>query len=260
MSGELLSALCDLDEGRSGALLRCHPDGSRSGVILAEAGRVCWARSFRQKGRMADLLLGAAPTGLSRGALESAVHTCRDNGQPLGEYLLDAGLATRATLRLALLRHTCEAVDDLAAMDARWEWLDHRGRGYRASLTFSPAEVLSGVQALRRPELVVTAEQRLVRAMAKGQHGFALSEADPSSGLVAQIGCDGLRTARLRDLVAHARETAAVCGATASRGTVAGAHDDAIVVFREQGIVYGVHEVGELAFNRLSIQLANITR
>lgn len=260
MSGELLRALSDLDEGRSGALLRRLPDGSKSGVILAEGGRVCWARSFRQRGRMADLLLTAAPPGLSRGALESAVRVCQDHGQPLGEYLLDAGLATRATLRLALLRHTCEAVDDLSSMDARWEWLDHRGRGYRPSLTFSPAEVLSGIEALRRPELVVTAEQRLVRCADPGQHAFALFAGQPSDRILAQVGCDQLRTSRLRDLLTHARETAAVCGATGAQGTVAGERDEAVAVWREGSIVYGLHDGGELAFNRLTIQLERITR
>jgi hypothetical protein len=134
---ELLDALRNVSARTSGALVRKRPDGSIAGAILAESGRVCWARSATQRGRMTDLLCGSAGK-VPREVLEDAVRQCRQNGRPLGEFLVGSGVVSKAALRHALLRHTCEAIHDLVSEKDRWDWVDHRGRGYSAALTFSP--------------------------------------------------------------------------------------------------------------------------
>src|SRR3954470_20482277 len=102
----VVHVLRSVAQRNSGALVRRRADGTTAGAILADSGRVCWARSAGQRARMSDLLLAAPGQRMTREVLEQAVRVCREQHRPLGEYLLTLGLVGAETLRAALLRHT----------------------------------------------------------------------------------------------------------------------------------------------------------
>ena len=94
---------------------------------------------------------------------------------PLGETLVTRGLVSLPALHRALLRHTCEALDCLVRDDASpWSWVEHSGYGYLPMLTFSAAEVLTGVRAIGNPPLAARALARLRDVVRIGQLGFAI--------------------------------------------------------------------------------------
>lgn len=241
----------------SGALLRRHPDGSTAGAILADSGRVCWARSARQRTRMSDLLLAVPGQGLTREVLEQAVRTCRQQHRPLGEHLLTLGLVDESALRAALLRHTCEAVLDLAQEDTPWEWLEHRGPGYNAALTFSPVDVLSGVHALRLPDQALDLNARLRSRVLRDQRGFVVAMSDPERGVVAHTGCDDLGLDALFEFVARACELSQLGAVIAARGAVAVFADLAYSAWQEDGFLHVIIDADDMAFSRLVSQLVS---
>lgn len=251
----VIQALRSVSERHSGALVRRRPDGTPAGAILADAGRVCWARSSRQRARMTDLLLEDPGTRLTRTELERAVRTCRETHRPLGEYLLQAGLVDEPTLRAVLLRHTCEAVLDLASESTRWEWLEHRGPGYNATLTFSPADVLSGVHALRVAKRTEDPSAMLRSRVLRGQRAFSVATGQPERILVAHVGCDDLALDALLDLAARASELTQLGSVASARGVVAVFGDMAYAAWQEPGFLHVICDADDMAFNRLVSQL-----
>lgn len=254
----VVHVLRSVAQRNSGALVRRRPDGSAAGAILADSGRVCWARSAGQRARMSDLLLANPGQRLTREVLEQAVRACREQRRPLGEYLLTLGLVDADTLRSALLRHTCEAVLDLADEDTQWEWLEHRGPGYNAALTFSPADVLSGVHALCAPDLQVDLNARLRSRVLRGQRAFVVAIGVPERALVAHVGCDDLALDTLFDLAARACELSQLGSVNAARGAVAVFGELAYAAWQEDGFLHVIIDADDMAFSRLVSQLVSI--
>jgi hypothetical protein len=254
----VVHVLRSVAQRNSGALVRRRPDGSAAGAILADSGRVCWARSAGQRARMSDLLLADPAQRLTREVLEQAVRACREQHRPLGEYLLTLGLVGTDTLRSALLRHTCEALLELANQDTHWEWLEHRGPGYNAALTFSPADVLSGVHALRVPGQSADLNASLRARVLRGQRAFVVAMGEPERTLVAHIGCDDLGLDALFDLATRACELSQLGSVISARGAVAVFGELAYAAWQEDNFLHVLIDADEMAFSRLVSQLVFI--
>lgn len=256
----VVHVLRSVAQRNSGALVRRRADGTTAGAILADSGRVCWARSAGQRARMSDLLLAAPGQRMTREVLEQAVRVCREQHRPLGEYLLTLGLVGAETLRAALLRHTCEALLDLASEDTQWEWLEHRGPGYNAALTFSPADVLSGVHALQTPDLALDLGARLRARVLQGQRAFVVALGPHERTVVAHTGCDDLGLDALFDLATRACELSQLGSVIAARGTVAVFGDLAYAAWQEGGFLNVIIDADDRAFSRLVSQLVSFNQ
>jgi hypothetical protein len=254
----VIEVLRSVAQHKSGALVRRRSDGSAAGAVLADAGRVCWAQSTGQRSRMSDLLLANPGQRLTREGLEHAVHACREQCRPLGEYLLALGLVDATTLHSALLRHTCEAVVDLADQDTQWEWHEHRGPGYNASLTFSPADVLSGVHALGAPDLTLDLTRCLRSRLLQGQCAFVVSTSHGERTVVAHVGCDELCVDALFDLSRRAFELSQLGSVVAARGAVAVFGNLAYAAWQGDGYLHVIVDPGDMAFSRLVSQLISV--
>lgn len=192
---ELLEDIESLSADATGALVFGRA-ARPTGTILVEGGRVCWATAARMQRRLTDLLRFQVDPPLSTDVLEAVYRRCRDNGQPLGESLVEQGLISRDGLRRALRQHSAEAIA-LLALDHRspvWTWVEHRRRRYDAAFTFSPAELLSGMGAVCRPEAARHAAEQLSRNLDGGGCGAAFVR-DPAHARaipVAAFACDAL--------------------------------------------------------------------
>jgi hypothetical protein len=207
---------------------------------------------------MSDLLLADPGPRLTREALGKAVQACREQRRPLGEYLLTLGLVDAVTLRSVLLRHTCEAVVDLADQDTHWEWHEHRGPGYNASLTFSPADVLSGVHGLGTPDLTLDLTRSLRSRMLQGQRAFVVSMGQTERTVVAHVGCDDLGLDVLLDLARRAGELSQLGSVIAARGAVAVFGDLAYAAWQGDRYLHVIVDADDMAFSRLVSQLISV--
>jgi hypothetical protein len=211
---------------------------------------------------MTDLLVSHSQTGLSRDVLEDLVRLCRERGEPLGEYLVREQLVSHSAMRSVLLRHTCEAISDILSVPVApsegWSWVEHRGMGYSTALTFSPAEVFSGVHAIETPGVVASLTDRLAGALRRPQRAFAVACDANDLTPHAQIACDDLGVDAMFELVTQARELVALGAIAGARGIVAALDRFAYAVWREEAFIYVVVDSDELAFNRLISQLATI--
>jgi hypothetical protein len=207
---------------------------------------------------MTDLLCGSAGK-VSREVLEDAVRQCRQNGRPLGEFLVGSGVVSKAALRHALLRHTCEAIRDLVSEKDRWDWVDHRDAGgYSATLTFSPADVFAGVHALQCPDAVAAVNERLAAVVLRGQCGFAVALDDDGRMPVAHVNCDELTVDRIADIASQACELMALGSVVKGQGIVAVLDTFACAIWRDPSFLHVIIDGEDLAFSRLVAQLANV--
>jgi hypothetical protein len=255
---EVLHVLEQVPCDASGALVRERSDGTMAGALLVEHGRVCWAISQRYRIRLIDILI-AEQGALSAEQLDEVVALCQRERMPLGETLLARGLSLPA-LHRALLRHTCEALDCLIRDDASpWSWLEHSGYGYHPILTFSAAEVLTGVRAIGNPPLAARALARLRDVIRSDQLGFAIERAPRARLPLAQLGCEHVDLAALADLAAQADEVMAVAATVNLDAAIMELDGLACASWIEDGVLFVVVCDGELAFNRLLAQVAAMT-
>jgi hypothetical protein len=179
---------------------------------------------------------------------------------PLGETLVSRGLVALPVLHRALLRHTCEALEYLVRADASpWAWIAHAGYGYHPMLTFSPAEVLTGVRAIANPALAAGALARLREVVRPDQRGFAIERARGGKIPLAQVGCEGIDLIALGDLAVQADEVMAVAETIDVQVSISQLGELACASWVERGILFVVLCDGELAFNRLVAQVAAMT-
>ncbi len=234
-----------------GALVRKRPDGSMLGAVLVERGRVCWAVCNECPNHLTDLLV-AESTTLTSSQVSALVAECRRDHVPLGETLLSRGLISQPVLHRALLRHTCEAFDHLLRDDSiPWSWVDHAHAGYDPLLTFSPIEILVGLQTLVNPEGAARAKAKLDEAMSAGLRGFAIERTHGVRAPIAQHGCDGMDLPVLGDLSVHADEIMAVAATADLKLAVVEFRELAFASWAEDNIRYVLLREGELAFNQL---------
>jgi len=142
----LVTLLGVIGEGgdRSGAWRFGEPD-RRSGAVLVDHGRICWAIAPGTR-RLTDVL--AERHRIDRGALEAIYRRCQARGAPLGQSLVEDGVVSAEELRGTLLEQTAEAVVVLAPTEVAPSWVPHRGGGYAPQFTFSLAEIAARAAAL----------------------------------------------------------------------------------------------------------------
>lgn len=241
-----------------GALVRKRGDGSMAGAVLAERGRVCWVVSASAPQRLAEHI--ATESGsLTREQVSELAALCRRDGTPLGETLLTRGLVSVPVLHRALLNHSCESFGHLLRDDALpWAWIDHSSHGYNPLLTFSPVEVIAGVQALEVPDRAGRAAARLRAVALPGQGGLAIERGRGRLPL-AQQGCSALDLTALGDLARHADEIAALSAAVEVRVAVSELDGGAAASWVEDDLLFVLLCNGELAFNRLLSHVASLT-
>jgi hypothetical protein len=167
-----LARLRELDAQATGALVVTR-EHLPVGTLFLERGRVCWAAAHGRARRLSDLLCEHHEPRLDHRTLEHVLAQCKTWHQPLGEALLDSGLLTEEELRAALLEHTAESLDVIAARDdVELTWVEHRRHRYDARFTFSLRElVLAG--AARLPVQAQLARPVLERVLRGGGRGLA---------------------------------------------------------------------------------------
>jgi hypothetical protein len=139
MTGELelftvFSRLAEPPEPRTGAW-RLRTDDGREGVVLMEAGRICWANHERV-GRLSDEI--ERRYGVSRTTIVQVIRTCREQGQPFATALVEHGYLTATQLTSVLRDHTSRSLLLLAESGVRdYEWLPHQAGGYAPGTTIS---------------------------------------------------------------------------------------------------------------------------
>jgi hypothetical protein len=209
--------------------------------------------------RLTEIIADEQDT-LTSDQLDELFAMCRRDRMPLGETLVNRGLISLDVLHRALLRHTCEALDCLVREEASpWAWVPHNGYGYHPMLTFSPAEVLTGVRAIANPALAARALARLREVVRPDQRGFAIERLRGIKIPLAQLRCERVDMAQLGDLATHADEVMAVAETIGVEIALAQLGELACATWAEQDVLFVVLCDGELAFNRLVAQAAAMT-
>lgn len=130
----MFARLAEPPEPRTGAW-RIRTEDGREGIVLMEAGRICWA-NHDQIGRLSDEI--ERRYGVSRTAIEQVIRTCRERRQPFAASLVDHGYLTEPQLSSVLRDHTCRSILLLVRSGVRdCEWLPHQGNGYAPGTTLS---------------------------------------------------------------------------------------------------------------------------
>lgn len=180
----LLELVEEMPAGATGALV-VGPRSRPHGAVLLEGGRICWAAARSMRTRLTDLLL-AEGADVDRQGIEQLYRRCREEGRPLGETLVDAGVVSKEGLRRCLEKHTAEALTALGTtgVEAR-SFHEHSRRKYDAAFTFTPTDVLRGLAPLRwRPEQVDRASALLSELVGPDGSAAAFS-LDPRDELPA---------------------------------------------------------------------------
>lgn len=166
---ELCAFVDDLELDAAGELL-VDAEGAR-GSIYIEHARICWAAAAGLSRRLTELLVERA--GLEANTMERLYRACRDEGVPLGEYLVGRGVVSAADLRSALARHTIESLRRLTGPERSGRFRRRRSVGYSPRFTFGTAEVLVQSGAVTREEAARRAEVEMTACFAPGGWGAA---------------------------------------------------------------------------------------
>jgi hypothetical protein len=256
---EVLQMLEQVPANECGALVRQRTDGTMAGALLIEHGRVCWAMSDRYPRRLTDLLVAESDT-LTSEQINEVFALCRRDRVPLGETLVARGLVSLPVLHRVLFRHTCEALDCLLREDSEpWTWVEHSGYGYHPMLTFSTAELLTGIHALEHPAAAARALVTLRAALGPEQRGFAIQRTRDARLPLAQIGCEDLDLVEFADLATQANDVMTTASTVAIEVVVAMIGERACASWVQDDLLFLILCDGELAFNRLLAQVATLT-
>ncbi|HEX2731996.1 MAG TPA: hypothetical protein VHM70_10330 [Polyangiaceae bacterium] len=158
----------------------------RAGTLSFEAGRLCFATSPELPRRLTELLRHLHTPPLPRQVLDGAVRAARETGKPFSETLQLLGLATPDGLRRSLRQHIAESIALLAQSGVKLtegKWQPHQAR-YDAQFTFSAAEVLTTLGALRDVEAATIARGCMRFVLGAEDTGIAFAESPGPSGLV----------------------------------------------------------------------------
>jgi len=169
----LLAEVEDVPRTDVGALV-LERGAEREGVVLVEAGRVCWAAASRMPRRLTDLLLERS-AGLDPSTLQGVFRRCRAEGRPLGESLVEDGLLSADGFRAALLDHTVDGLARLAAeRAARPRWISRNESSYDPRFTFSTVELATVAASRQLPDVASRSAEALARLLPGGTSGAAL--------------------------------------------------------------------------------------
>lgn len=158
----LFARLAEPPEPRTGAW-RIKTDDGREGVVLMEAGRICWA-NHELIGRLSDEI--ERRYGVSRTAIEQVIRQCREQRQPFAASLVDHGYLTEPQLTSVLRDHTCRSILLLVKSGVRdCEWLPHQAGGYAPGTTISVTQAacicVATVKGLAADQLEAALEDML---------------------------------------------------------------------------------------------------
>ena len=264
--GGALLRLCEklerLPANAVGALTFADADGQAAGSVLVQSGRVCWAVAAGAPRTLSDRLLGL-PGAPRRRTLEEVFQACRADGKPLGEALVDRGLVTRETLRVALREHTAAAIRAIAGLERMPRWAP-RATAYDPEFSFDPVELLvTAAEAYVAADALATAREA-VRAHADVTTSIAAFACDSDEpGLPIALAGSVAGVDRLRSLGRWCRAAARMSHAEPGQPAiaVAGREDrSAVVVLADRGatIAFSVPGPQQLAvlLGRLRAALA----
>jgi hypothetical protein len=114
---------------------RIRTDDGREGIVLMEAGRLCWA-NHDLGGRLSEQI--ERRYGVSRAVIDQVSRSCRETGRPFGAALVELGHLTPPQLSSVLREHTCRSILSLVKSGIRdCEWVAHQGDGYAPETTIS---------------------------------------------------------------------------------------------------------------------------
>lgn len=199
---DMLERVETLPEEACGALL-FSDSGNRKGTLYVEHGRICWAVARGMGRRLTDLVLGEAASGITHTQMEALYKACRVDGRPWGQTLVEQGVIEPAGLRLALAKHTAEA---LSAM-SQWSrptchWLDRGQVSYDAMFTFSTPEIAATVGASRHAGARAERLAELRALVPEGAFGAAYPwpESERDQLPIAVVGADARPVETVIDL------------------------------------------------------------
>lgn len=141
----MFARLAEPPEPGTGAW-RLRTEDGREGVVLMEAGRLCWA-NHDLSARLSEQL--ERRYGISRAAVEAIGRHCRETGQPFGAALVEQGLLTQPQMASAMREHTCRSILSLVKSGVRTcDWVPHQGAGYAPETTISATQAACRCVAL----------------------------------------------------------------------------------------------------------------
>ena len=130
----VFARLADAPPPQTGAW-RIRTDDNREGMVLMEAGRICWANDDLV-GRLSDEI--ERRYGLDRTTIERVIRGCRESRQPFGAALVEQGYLTQVQLAAVLREHMCRSILSLVKSGVRdCEWIPHQGAGYAPGTTIT---------------------------------------------------------------------------------------------------------------------------
>jgi hypothetical protein len=190
-ASELLAAIERLPPRATGAL-----HFGREGVVLLEAGLVCWAVASGMELRLSELLRNQRNPPLDPAALERLVRECHERRTPLGEALVESGQVTADGLRLALFRQTAEAIAHIARGGATPDaFVAHARSGYDARFVFRPVELLASLGGRRHRAAAAAARAHLAATLVAEASAVAFVRDAGEAVLVAAAGDASVRVA-----------------------------------------------------------------
>jgi hypothetical protein len=163
---------------------RVQTEDGRGGVVLMEAGRVCWA-NHDLGGRLSDEI--ERRYGVSHTTIEHVIRACRETRKPFGASLVEEGCITHEQLTSALREHTCRSILSLVKAGVlNCDWVQHQGEGYAPETTISLTQAVSSCVALIKGLGAEGLEAALERMLAGESRGM-LIHADTRLPLASSI-------------------------------------------------------------------------
>jgi hypothetical protein len=163
---------------------RIRTEDDRDGVVLLEAGRVCWANHDRSD-HLSDEL--ERRYGISHTAIDNVVRACHETHRPFGAVLVEQGHLTQPQLTSALGEHTCRSLLSIARAGLReCEWVPHQGAGYAPEATISLTQAACRCVALAKG-LGAEALEASLETMLSGETAGMLVHADSRLPLAASV-------------------------------------------------------------------------
>ncbi|HEY0190385.1 MAG TPA: hypothetical protein VGC42_04635 [Kofleriaceae bacterium] len=141
----MFARLAEAPEPGTGAW-KIRTDDGREGVVLMEAGRLCWA-NHELGGRLSEQI--ERRYGVGRAVIEQVSRQCREQATPFGATLVELGHLTQDQLSSAMREHTCRSILSLVKSGIRdSEWVAHQGAGYAPETTISVTQAACRCVAL----------------------------------------------------------------------------------------------------------------
>ncbi len=234
---------------------RIRTDDGREGMVLLEAGRICWAND-ELVGRLSDAI--ERKYGVSRTAIEQVTRACRETGEPFGTALVAQGFLTQPQLAQVLREHICRSIISLVKSGvAECTWIPHQGAGYAPETTVSVPQAACRCVALVKRASSEQLEAAL-EAMLGGEAAGMLIHAESRLPFAASTAA--MTWTELRRWLSWAMRTEELCPLPA-RGYIAGRGQAGGWVLWRAGPVVGIAVTpSEDAQRRLLLRITSTIR